>query len=105
MEPMATRGYLIVFAALLALTVLTVVVSWAEMPGTLAIAVGLAIAAAKGTLVAMFFMHLAHERMIVYATLAFTAVFCVALFGLTLWTEADHVLGTEFTQPFNSGER
>ena len=97
---MATRGYLVVFGVLLGLTVLTVAVSLLPMPATLAIAVGLAIAAAKGTLVAMFFMHLTHERMIVYVTLAFTAVFCVALFALTLWTEADHVPGTEFTQPF-----
>jgi cytochrome c oxidase subunit 4 len=94
------RGYLIVFAALLGLTVLTVGVSSVQMPGTLAIAVGLAIAAAKGTLVALFFMHLTHERLIVYATLAFTAVFCAALFALTLWTEADHAPGTEFSQPF-----
>ena len=97
---MTTRHYLIVFGVLLALTALTVVVSSVPMPATLAIAVGLAIAAAKGSLVAMFFMHLTHERMIVYVTLAFTAVFCVALFGLLLWSEADHVLGTEFTQPF-----
>jgi cytochrome c oxidase subunit IV len=97
---MATRRYLIVFSALLLLTALTVAVSSMPMPATLAIAVGLAIAAAKGTLVAMFFMHLTQERMIVYVTLAFTAMFCVALFALTLWTEADHSLGTEFTQPF-----
>jgi cytochrome c oxidase subunit 4 len=97
---MSTRRYLLVFGALLGLTALTVAVSSMPMPTRVAIAVGLAIAAAKGTLVAMFFMHLTHERMIVYVTLAFTAVFCVALFALTLWTEADHSLGTEFTQPF-----
>jgi hypothetical protein len=51
----------------------------------------------------MFFMHLKYERIIVYTTLAFTAVFCVALFGLTLWTEADHAPGTTFTQPFDLG--
>ena len=76
---MATRGYLVVFGVLLGLTVLTVAVSLLPMPATLAIAVGLAIAAAKGTLVAMFFMHLTHERMIVYVTLAFTAVARVVL--------------------------
>jgi cytochrome c oxidase subunit IV len=97
---MATRRYLIVFGALLGLTVLTVGVSMVPMPTSIGIAVGLAIAAAKGTLVALFFMHLSHERMIVYVTLAFTTVFCVALFALTLWTEADHVLGTEFKPPF-----
>lgn len=95
-----TRGYLVVFAALLVLTALTVAVSLLSLPHAVAIALGVAIATAKAALVALFFMHLKYERAIVYATLGFTAVFCVALFGLTLWTEADHVLGTTFTQPF-----
>ena len=98
--PERASRYLIVFGALLVLTVLTVAVASVALPRSLAIAVGLGIAAAKGTLVVLFFMHLKSERAIVYITLAFTAVFCAALFGLTLWTEADHVLGTEFTQPF-----
>jgi cytochrome c oxidase subunit 4 len=99
------RGYLIVFGALLVLTALTVAVSALSMPQGLATSVGLGIAAAKGTLVALFFMHLKYERAVIYVTLAFTAVFCAALFGLTLWSEADHVFGTEFTQPFQQGER
>lgn len=97
------RPYVIVFAALLLLTVITVAVSAIEMPRTPAIALGLAIATAKAALVAMFFMHLKYERALIYVTLAFTAVFCAALFGLTLWAEADHVRGTEFTAPFGAG--
>ena len=94
--------YLAVFGALLALTALTVAVSYVDLPTTLAIGVGLAIALTKAALVALFFMHLIHERGLIYATLIFTAVFCGALFGLTLWTEADHVPGTRFTNPFAS---
>ena len=94
------RGYLIVFGALLVLTALTVAASALTLPAGLGMALGLGIAAAKAALVAMFFMHLKYERMLVYVTLAFTSVFCVALFALTLWTEADHVTGTEFRAPF-----
>ena len=94
------RGYFVVFGTLLALTLLTVVVSTLSLPHALAIALGVSIAAAKATLVALFFMHLRYERAIIYVTLVFTFVFAAALFGLTLWTEADHVPGTEFTQPF-----
>ena len=104
-DTIEVRRYLTIFACLLVLTALTVAVSWLTLPRVLAIAVGLGIASAKGTLVALFFMHLVNERAIVYATLAFTAVFCAALFGLTLWTEADHVFGTEFTQPFIDAPR
>ena len=98
---MNVRKYLIVFAALLVLTVLTVAVSRLPVPPMIAITLGLAIAAAKASLVALFFMHLIHERGVVVLTLVFTAVFCAALFGLTLWTEGDHVPGTEFTDAFD----
>jgi cytochrome c oxidase subunit 4 len=94
------KGYLIVFGVLLVLTLLTVAVSTLELPRAPTIVIGLAIAAAKGTLVALYFMHLNHERRIVYLTLAFTAVFFAALFGFTLWTEADHAPGTKFTDAF-----
>jgi len=96
------RGYLLVFGALLALTVITVAVSYLQMPAGPAIALGLAIATAKAALVAMFFMHLNHERQLIYVALLFTGIFFAALIGLTLWSETDHVPGTEFTQPFSA---
>ena len=94
------RRYLAVLAALLVLTMLTIAASSLTLPSAVTIALGLAIAVAKGALVALFFMHLSSERALVYVALSFTAVFAVALFALTLWTEADHVAGTEFTHPF-----
>ena len=97
---MSVRRYLIVFAALLVLTLLTVAVSRLPVPPAIAVTVGLAIAATKASLVALFFMHLIHERGMVVLTLVLTAVFCAALFGLTLWTEGDHVPGTEFSDAF-----
>jgi cytochrome c oxidase subunit 4 len=90
------RGYLVVFGALLVLTVVTVAVSYLQMPAGPAIALGLAIATAKAALVSMFFMHLKHERQLIYVALIFTAIFFVALIGLTLWSESDHVPGTRW---------
>jgi cytochrome c oxidase subunit IV len=95
------RGYLMVFGALLVLTVVTVAVSYLDKPPALTVAIGLSLATAKAALVAWFFMHLSHERRLVYLTLAVTVMFFVALIGLILWTEADHITGTEFTQPFD----
>ena len=94
-------GYVVVFAALLALTLLTVAVSWLDAPPAFAVTIGLAIAAVKASLVALFFMHLIHERGMVVLTLVFAAVFCAALFGLTLWTEGDHMPGTRFSDAFD----
>jgi cytochrome c oxidase subunit IV len=85
------QGYLIVFAALLALTTTTVFVSSLKLPTTSTIVLGLTIAAAKAALVVMFFMHLKGERPMVYWPLALTAFLVAALFAFILWTEADHI--------------
>jgi cytochrome c oxidase subunit 4 len=90
------KGYMAVFGALLVLTALTVGVSYVQLPTTPAVAVGVAIATAKAALVAMFFMHLKHERRLIYMALILTAVLFIALIGLTLWSEAYHVPGTRF---------
>jgi cytochrome c oxidase subunit 4 len=90
------KGYMAVFGALLVLTALTVAVSYVQLPTTPAVAVGVAIATAKAALVAMFFMHLKHERRLIYMALILTAVLFISLIGLTLWSEAYHVPGTRF---------
>jgi len=90
------RSYLAVFGALLVLTIATVAVSYIHLPTTPAVALGITIATAKAALVAMFFMHLKHERRLIYVSLILTAVLFVALIGLTLWSEAYHVPGTKF---------
>jgi len=90
------KNYLTVFGALLVLTVVTVAVSYVQMPTTPAVALGIAIATAKALLVAMFFMHLNHERRLIYLALILTVVLFAALIGLTLWSETDHVPGTRF---------
>ena len=74
-----TRIYVGVFIALAVGTVLTVAVSYLHMPVALAILVALVIASFKGSLVAAFFMHLSHERKLIYWVLLLTVIFFIAL--------------------------
>jgi cytochrome c oxidase subunit 4 len=86
------QGYIAVFAALLALTLVTVGMSYLQLPGGPTIALGLAIASAKAALVVLFFMHLKSEKPMVFWPLALTMFLFVALFAFVLWTEADHIV-------------
>jgi cytochrome c oxidase subunit 4 len=86
------RGYLGVFAALIALTIATVMVSSLSLSSGSTVAIGLSIAATKATLVVLFFMHLKSERAMVFWPLALTMFLFAALFGFVLWSEADHVV-------------
>lgn len=63
-EPITpTRTYYMVFVALIALTLLTVSVSFLEL-GPWHTTVGVLIGVAKATLVVLFFMHLLHAARI-----------------------------------------
>ena len=90
---MHVKGYVGIFAALLVLTLVTVAVSYLDLPVAPTIAVGLTIASAKAALVILFFMHLKGERPMVLWPLALTMVLFAALFGFILWSEADHIVG------------
>ena len=94
------RPYLVIFGALLVLTIVTVAVSYLQLSTGATVAVALTIATAKASLVAMFFMHLKGERPMVYWPLGLTAVLFAALFAFLLWSEGDHLLGTRFTDAF-----
>lgn len=85
------RGYLIVFAALLLLTLVTVAVSYLHLPSHQAIAVAMVIAVIKASLVAAFFMHLISERQIIYALLGFAALCFAGMIGLTFLGWYDQV--------------
>ena len=81
-----TRTYIKVFGALAVLTVVTVAISYLHMPPALAIVVALLVAIFKGSLVAGFFMHLFHERKLIYWVLVLTVAFFVFLLLYpTLW--------------------
>ena len=89
------RTFMMVGAALIVLTGVTVAVSYVHLESIYArVAVALFVAGIKGALVALVFMHLKAEKYWVYFTLAFTAFFVVLVFGLPMWTEGDHIVGT-----------
>ena len=85
------RTYLNVFAALMALTVITVGASYVQLAVPLAIAVALVIAMVKGALVASVFMHLVSERPAIFAVVLITAVLFAALMILPVLTMMDSI--------------
>jgi len=74
------KSYAIVGILLIICTFLTVGVAWI----TPSITIGLAIACFKAGLVAFIFMHLNHEKSIIYKILIFTFFFFVGLMFLTI---------------------
>ena len=83
------RVYIIVFVALMALTVVTVAVSYLHLPPKTAIAVALFVATIKGSLVACYFMHLISEKKLIYVVLLITVVKFVALLALPALTHSN----------------
>jgi cytochrome c oxidase subunit 4 len=86
------RTYIMVFVALMGLTVVTVAVSYLHLDVKWAIAVALLIATLKGSLVAGYFMHLISEKKLIYATLLLTLVFFIALMVLPTSGYQDRVM-------------
>jgi cytochrome c oxidase subunit 4 len=76
--------YAAVLVALLVLTFLTWFLSRFHIPGGWGVAVALGIASAKGSLVALFFMHLWDQRGANRLVFLTSLVFVALLIGLTL---------------------
>jgi cytochrome c oxidase subunit 4 len=85
------RGYMVVFVALIALTAITVGVSYLHLQVHNAVMVALSIAIFKASLVALFFMHLISERQVIFVILAFTVAFFLVLMFLPLLTNLDRI--------------
>jgi cytochrome c oxidase subunit IV len=83
------RIYITVFVALMVLTIVTVAIAELHLPVHIAVTVALLVATVKGSLVACYFMHLISEKKLIYAVLALTAVFFVALLALPVVTHSD----------------
>jgi cytochrome c oxidase subunit IV len=83
------RIYITVFVALMALTIITVAVSYLDLPPAMAITVALFVATIKGALVACYFMHLISEKKLIYAVLVITAVKFIALLALPALTQSN----------------
>lgn len=86
----SVRGYLIVFGSLMVLTVVTVLAASFHLAVPFAITVALIIAGIKGSMVAAVFMHLSHEKRLIYGTLLLTVVFFIVLLFIPVFTMMDH---------------
>jgi cytochrome c oxidase subunit IV len=76
------RGYFIVFGTLLALTIVTVAISYLHLPTWAAILLALVVASGKASLVCLYFMHLISEKTVIYWVLGLTLViflFCMLI--------------------------
>ena len=71
------------------LTIVTVAISYLHLPVPMAVTVALLVATIKGSLVACYFMHLISEKKLIYAVLALTVVFFVALLALPVLTHSN----------------
>jgi cytochrome c oxidase subunit 4 len=80
------RVYITVFVTLMALTIVTVAISRLHLPVPIAVSVALLVAIIKGSLVACYFMHLISEKKLIYAVLALTTIFFIALMALPILT-------------------
>ena len=85
------RVYMAVFGALAALTVVTVIVGYLDLPIAPALAIGLTIAVVKGGLVAAYFMHLISEKKVIYGFLTLTVVFFLSMVVLFISAFHDQV--------------
>jgi len=80
------KVYVMVFVALGVLTLVTVAVSYLELPTAAAITVAMIVATVKASLVAGYFMHLLTEEKVILWLLALCAAFFVTLMLVPLAT-------------------
>jgi cytochrome c oxidase subunit 4 len=101
----SVRKYMMIGAALLVFTGITVAANLVHLAVPMAITVALIIATIKGTMVAAVFMHLNHEKKWIYGSLILTVVFFMVLLFLPLLTISD-TFGTHINAPgaFAHGE-
>ena len=85
------RRYMVVFVTLLAMTVVTVGVSYMHLAVHEAVTLALLIACFKASLVFLFFMHLISEKRVIFIVLAFTAAFFLVLLSVPILTILDHI--------------
>ncbi len=93
----SVKKYLLIGATLIIFTGLTVWLSYVELPTHgLNILAGMILAAFKASLVALIFMHLNHEKSVIYKVLAFTVIFAIALFVLFYVSNIDPLVFKDF---------
>jgi cytochrome c oxidase subunit 4 len=85
------RTYILVFVALMVLTLVTVTVSYLHLTLWAAVGVALLIATVKGSLVACYFMHLISEKKLIFAVMAFTVFFFLFVLLFPMFNQLDHI--------------
>jgi len=85
------RKYLMIGAALLVFTVITVAVNRVHLAIPAAITVALIIAVMKGSMVAAVFMHLSDEKRWIYGALVLTVLGFLVLMTVPLFTTLDSI--------------
>lgn len=85
------RQYMMVFAALVVLTFITVGASYLHLPAGPALALGLLIATVKASLVAAVFMHLSSEKKLIYIVMAIAVVFFFFELLIPVITESNNL--------------
>ena len=80
------KVYVMVFVALGVLTLVTVAISYLELPTAAAITVAMIVATVKAGLVAGYFMHLLSEEKVILWLLALCAAFFLTLMLVPLAT-------------------
>ena len=78
------KGYMLVFFALGVGTVITVAISYLQLPIPVAILIALTVATVKAGLVACYFMHLISEQKLIYFILGFVVIFFFAMLFLPM---------------------
>jgi len=92
------RKYILIGAALLVFTGITVAANQVHLAVPLAVTVALLIAIMKGSMVAAVFMHLSDERKWIYGALLLTVAFFIVLMALPILTISD-TIGTPIHPP------
>jgi cytochrome c oxidase subunit 4 len=83
------RVYLVIFAALMVGTALTIWAGLQDFPGPLNVIIALTIAVIKATLVVLYFMHVRYSSRLIWVIFASALFWMGILFALTFsdyWT-------------------
>jgi caa(3)-type oxidase subunit IV len=99
-KPVSLKSYIrlcaVVFLVVLCTTSAMIATSFSHIGEgwTLKVALILAIAVVNAFLVAGYLMHLLSEKKLIYTVLAFTVIFVIGLFALTIGATNDFPTGT-----------
>jgi cytochrome c oxidase subunit 4 len=85
------RNYLVVFAALALLTIVTVWIAYFDLSPVKAVLLALFVATIKGSLVACVFMHLISEKKLIFIVLTIAVLFFIPLLLLPVATSLDAI--------------